>query len=101
MPARVSAAYAISREARRRAGLDQRALAARAGVSPSTVARVERGRMEPTLELLNRLVEACGYELRIRITEIDWAGRVEWGHLTFEERLAAVRSASEPAASWR
>jgi transcriptional regulator with XRE-family HTH domain len=90
-----SSAYTICAEARRRSGLSQRALAARAGVSPSTVARIERGRMEPTFELLTRLVEACGQELRIRITEIDWAGRSDWGDMSFEDRLQAVHSASQ------
>lgn len=93
-----SAAYAICREARQRARLSQRAVAARARVSPSTVARIERGRMEPTFELLTRLVEACGQELRIRITEIDWAGRSDWSDMSFEDRLRAVHSATQFAA---
>jgi transcriptional regulator with XRE-family HTH domain len=89
-----STAYAICRDARRRAGISQRALATKAGVSPSTVARIERGRMEPTFELLTRLVDACGCELRIRVTEIDWAGRNDWGDMSFEDRLRAVQSAT-------
>ena len=63
----MSPAWALCRDARRRADLSQRALAERAGVSPSTVARIERGRMEPTLDLLLRLVHACGLELRMRL----------------------------------
>jgi transcriptional regulator with XRE-family HTH domain len=59
-----SSAYAICLLARRRAGLSQRALAAATGVSPSTIARIEKGRVEPTLALLTSLVEACGLELR-------------------------------------
>lgn len=62
-----SAAYAICLSARRRAGLSQRALAAATGVSPSTIARIEKGRMEPTLALLTRLVDACGLELRLSL----------------------------------
>ena len=84
-----SSAYAICREARRKAGISQRALAGRAGVSPSTVARIERGRMEPTFDLLTRLVDACGQELRIRITDIDWAGRSDQDQLTFENVCAS------------
>jgi transcriptional regulator with XRE-family HTH domain len=88
MLARVtSSAYAICRDARMRAGISQRALAARAGVSASTVARIERGRMEPTFELLTRLIEACGCELRIRVTEIDWSGRNALEEISFEDRL--------------
>ena len=82
-----SSAYAICQDARRRAGISQRELARRAGVSPSTVTRIERGRMEPTFDLLTRLVEACGRELRIRIAEIDWAGRNLLDGLSFEQRL--------------
>ena len=63
----MSPAWALCRDARQRAGLSQRALAEAAGVSPSTVARIERGRIEPTLDLLLRLVHACGLELRMRL----------------------------------
>jgi transcriptional regulator with XRE-family HTH domain len=90
-----SSAYAICREARRRAGISQRELARRAGVSPSSVTRIERGRMEPTFDLLTRLVDACGQELRIRVVDIDWAGRNTWGDLSFEDRLRAVHSATQ------
>lgn len=91
----MSAAYAICQDARSRAGLSQRALAERTGVSASSVARIERGRMEPTLELLQRLVEGCGFELRIRLTEIDWSGRSDWGDLDVEGRLRSVRMVGE------
>ena len=50
----------LLREARRRAGLTQKAVAARAGVSQPTVARVERGELTPSLERLIALVRACG-----------------------------------------
>jgi transcriptional regulator with XRE-family HTH domain len=87
-----SAAYAICRDARRRAGISQRALAAKARVSPSTVARIERGRMEPTFDLLTRLVDACGCELRIRVTEIDWSGRNADEDMSFEDRLRELHA---------
>lgn len=93
-----SVAYAICQEARRKANLTQRELAARTGVSPSSIARIERGRMEPTLALLQRLVEGCGCELRIRVEEIDWSGRADWGELDFEARLRATASAAAFAA---
>lgn len=54
---------AILETARGRAGLSLRALAKRAGVPVSTVLRVEQGRMAPTVDMLNRLVGAAGYEL--------------------------------------
>ena len=52
-------------------GLSQRQLAGRAGVPPSTIARIERGRVEPTLDLLMRVVKACGLDLRMRLEVAD------------------------------
>lgn len=89
-----SPAYALCRVARDRAGLTQRELAARAGISPSTVARIERGRMEPTLDLLLRLVEACGFDLRMRLTTIDHADRPPTGPVDFEASLETLRNLS-------
>lgn len=45
---------------RRAAGLSQRALAARARVSPALVAMVERARRSPALPVVLRLAEALG-----------------------------------------
>lgn len=81
-----SAAYAICLLARREAGLSQRALAAVTGVSPSTIARIERGRMEPTVALLTRLVEACGLELRLSLAPAA-SGAPPTKLLGAEERL--------------
>lgn len=82
-----SAAYAICLSARRRAGLSQRALAAATGVSPSTIARIEKGRMEPTLALLTRLVDACGLELRLSLAAGRSDDRPRGGSLSVEDRL--------------
>jgi len=81
-----SSAYAICLLARRHAGLSQRGLAAATGVSPSTIARIEKGRMEPTLALLSRLVEACGLELRTSVVEPRLPIR-DRTPLSVEERL--------------
>ena len=54
--------------------------------------------MEPTVELLQRLVEGCDQELLIQVRPIDWTRRASWGDLDFEARLRAIRSASEFAA---
>ncbi|MGI8777943.1 MAG: helix-turn-helix transcriptional regulator [Acidimicrobiales bacterium] len=89
----MSAAWALCREARSRAGLSQRELAIRAQVSPSTVARIERGRVEPTLHLLLRLVRACGLELRLHLGAQDPSTEVGRG-LDFEARLAELYSLS-------
>lgn len=82
-----SAAYAICLLARRRSGLSQRALAAATGVSPSTIARIEKGRMEPTLALLTRLVDACGLELRLALAPVTPVGTPDRRPLGVENRL--------------
>ena len=55
----------IIREARLRAGLTQSALAVRAGTTQSAVSRWERGRADPGIDTLRRIVEACGLRLEI------------------------------------
>lgn len=65
----VSASLLI--QARRRAGLSQRALGERAGVSQQDVARYERGRVTPSLERLRSLIAACGLELTLGLTRAD------------------------------
>jgi len=49
--------------ARRKAGLSQRALAARAGVTQATIARIERREIDPRSETVLKLLRACGFEL--------------------------------------
>jgi len=90
----MSSAWALCRQARRQAGLSQRELAVRARVSPSTVARIERGRVEPTLDLMLRLVRACGLELRMRLAAEDPSAVAEGG-LDFSARLTELRNLSE------
>jgi len=58
-------------QARRSAGLSQRALAARAGVAQQEIARYERGRVTPSLERLRALIAACGLELTFGLTRAD------------------------------
>jgi ribosome-binding protein aMBF1 (putative translation factor) len=59
------------REARRRAGLSQRALAARVGVSQPLVARIESGDVDPSFGRWLQLVRACGFDLSIHLTPLD------------------------------
>jgi transcriptional regulator with XRE-family HTH domain len=64
------------REARLRAGLTQRRLAARVGLSQPGVARIESGITRPTLPQVQGLVEACGLELRwwlVPRDDSDWS----------------------------
>ncbi|MCA1692069.1 MAG: helix-turn-helix domain-containing protein [Actinobacteria bacterium] len=52
-------------QARRAAGLSQRELSRRAGVPQSAIARIERGQQVPRVDTLERLLKACGFELRL------------------------------------
>ncbi len=58
-------------QARLRANLSQRDLAARAGTSQSTIAAYERGIKDPTYETLRRVLQAAGFDLRLRLTPRD------------------------------
>lgn len=57
----------LVREARSKARLSQRELAARAGTSQSVVARIEAGQTRPGSATLRRLLEAAGFELRAEL----------------------------------
>lgn len=61
----------LVREARRRAGLTQAQLAERAGVPKSTVGRIESGARVPSAELVERLVEAAGWNVSVSLAEPD------------------------------
>ena len=65
------AAWALVREARAQAGLSQRALARRAGVAQSEIARIEGGRQDPSFNRLERLLRAAGYDLRLELVPHD------------------------------
>jgi transcriptional regulator with XRE-family HTH domain len=49
--------------ARTMSGLSRRQVALLADVSPSTVSRIESGAMSPTVDMLDRLLDAAGYEM--------------------------------------
>jgi transcriptional regulator with XRE-family HTH domain len=77
--------------ARSRAKLTQRELAAKSGVPQETIARIERGRVDPRLGTLDRLLEACGYGLEVEPRlgiGIDRTQIYELLRLTPAERLA-------------
>ncbi len=59
----MSMAGRMVRDARKRAKLTQRELSAKAGIPQETIARIERGRVDPRVGTLDRLLEACGYGL--------------------------------------
>jgi transcriptional regulator with XRE-family HTH domain len=63
---------AFLREARKRAGLSQEALAARAGLDRSAVGQLERGESSPRLATVIRLAGALGREPSDLIPAIRW-----------------------------
>ena len=73
----------LLRDARVRAGLSRRTLAARAGTPTSTVSRIEDEQSEPTLPMLERLLEAAGSQLVIEARRRD-------DHPTIAELALAV-----------
>ncbi|MCP3994215.1 MAG: helix-turn-helix transcriptional regulator, partial [bacterium] len=56
-------------------GLSQGELAARAGVSQPMISAYERGRREPSIATLSRLVAAAGCELEIDVRPVEEPGR--------------------------
>lgn len=87
----MSMAGRMLRDARRRAGLTQRQLAAKTEIPQETIARIERGRVDPRVGTLDRLLEGCGYGLesmpRLGIG-VDRTQIRELLKLTPSERLA-------------
>src|SRR5262245_30975688 len=55
-------------EARERAGLSQRALAARAGTTQAVIARIELGLTSPVFDTLQRIAKAAGFEITLSLT---------------------------------
>ena len=76
------------KDARRQAGLSQEELARRAGVSRTTVARMETlAKGDMSVSALVRLLEAAGYDLKL----------VKSGHArTVEDILAEQRRGDAP-----
>jgi transcriptional regulator with XRE-family HTH domain len=72
-------AASVVSEARRRSGLTQRALAVRAGTSPSAIAARELGQRDPTVSSLARIIAACGLDLRVEIRGTGGTGNKESG----------------------
>ncbi len=100
----MSMAGRMLREARARAGLTQRRLSAKAGIPQETIARIERGRADPRVTTLDRLLEACEYGLesmpRLGIG-VDRTQIRELLELTPSERLARALIVDEEHATFR
>lgn len=80
----------LIREARRRAGLTQAELAARAGTSQPGIARWESGRTAVSLDDVLRVVGLCGFDLELSLVprdESDIAQAARLASLSGQERM--------------
>lgn len=80
--------------ARLRAGFSRRLLAERAGVAHTTVGRIERGELEPTVAVLDRLLNVLGHGLEV-VEGVGRPGRTARGVGT--TRASLVRHRDEIA----
>ncbi len=55
-------------EARLRSGLSRREIARRAGTSAATLAAYETGRITPSVDTLDRLLAAAGFDAAVALT---------------------------------
>jgi transcriptional regulator with XRE-family HTH domain len=62
----------LLREVRRRHGLTQRQLAARARTSQAAISRIERGLVSPSVATLGTLLDLMGEELTLGAERIDY-----------------------------
>jgi transcriptional regulator with XRE-family HTH domain len=94
----------LIREARRRGGLTQEALGDRIGTTQSAIARLERGRSEPSFARVVEAVRACGLDLLPVLTPVDES---DWSVASLnllvgpDERVRRHRSALRFAAAGR
>ena len=98
----------LLREARLRHELGQAELARRAGTAQPAISRIERNAISPTVETLNRLLEAMGETLSLSSLDLSapvpGGGnqslaelRADFRDLTPEQRLSQAAQLSEIA----
>jgi transcriptional regulator with XRE-family HTH domain len=98
----------LVREARRRHRLDQAGLARRLGTSQAAISRIERDLVSPSIETLNRIMEAMGETMVVSTTPLNEAApgagnvaiselRADYEQLTPGERLEQAAELSRVA----
>ena len=91
----------LIRQARLRAGLSQVELSARSGKDRAQIARWERDVVQPSLETLRELLQACGFDLDLTLVLYRPPDPGEEAELqralarTPQERLRAMLEARE------
>ena len=89
----------LIRNARRAGGLTQVVLAKKAGTSQPTLAAYESGRAKPRLETLQRLIEACGFEIVLSIRPKVRRGAVPIAEVA--DQLSQLLAVEGQASTWR
>jgi transcriptional regulator with XRE-family HTH domain len=89
----------LLRDVRLRHGLDQRALARRAGTSQVQISRIERGQTSPSVETLARLLAVMGERLVLESEPVRGNRstadlRSDFEGLSVEERVARTAALS-------
>lgn len=82
--------------ARAVAGLTQKEVARRAGVSQPFISYVERGRKHPSLEVMHRLASATGHDLSFRLFPADGVRLRDSGQMRLANQIRR-----ELNAAWR
>ena len=91
-----SPAAHLLRKARTEAGMTQTELAAEVGVAPGRISDYERGKLDPSFNMLLRLLAACGMSLALVPPEDsgfanpDLNGRILEDVLSFADGLEGV-----------
>jgi DNA-binding XRE family transcriptional regulator len=83
----------VIREARLLVGLSQEGLAERIGVPRQSIARWERGEVEPGFDNVRRLLRSCGFDVSLVRYQADESAEDRLGsrlELTPQERLVAM-----------
>jgi transcriptional regulator with XRE-family HTH domain len=83
----------VIREARLLAGLSQDGLAERIGVPRQSIARWERGEVEPSFDNVRRLLRRCGFDVSLVRYDADESAEARLGRrleLTPQERLVGM-----------
>jgi transcriptional regulator with XRE-family HTH domain len=91
-------AASLIRDARLIAGLSQSELAQRLGTTQSAVSNWERGRDEPRVNTLGRILQACGFEVDLVFRRHDDVDRSQIRRLldfSVDERLDQLQSVTD------
>lgn len=94
----------LVREARRRAGLSQAELAAKADTTQSAIARLESGRVDPSFGLVLKLLGACGFRLDVMLDSSEDSDRWQAQAVLdtpFDERLDRLAQTVDRVRSFR